>query len=177
MNLNKVFVLGRVTRDPELKATPSSQQVATFSIATNKKWKDKNGDMQEMVEFHNIVFWGKSAETIAQYVKKGSLLLVEGRLQTRDWEDKDTKKKMYRTEIVGENFQLPPRSMSGGEEGGAGYQRPANQKPRTKADDDFDNFGKEPAGSRGKGKNTSHKVENGNAEYPEEDINPEDIPF
>ena len=103
MNLNKCFILGRVTRDPELKATPSSQQVATFSIATNKKWKDKNGDMQEMVEFHNIVFWGKSAETIAQYVKKGSLLLVEGRLQTRNWDSKDGQKK-NRTEIVADNM-------------------------------------------------------------------------
>jgi single-strand DNA-binding protein len=174
MNLNKVFVLGRVTRDPELKVTPNSQQVVSFSIATNKKWKDKNGDMQEMVEFHNIVFWGKSAETIAQYVKKGSLLLVEGRLQTRDWEDKDSKKKMYRTEIIGENFQLPPKSMSGGgEDSGAGYQRPAYQKPRTEADEEFDNFGKE--APKGKKKGSSKKV--ASVEYPDEGINPDDIPF
>ena len=173
MNLNKVFVLGRVTRDPQLKVTPNGMQVAKFSIATNKKWKDKNGDMQESVEFHNIVAWGKTAENLAQYSKKGNLLLVEGRLQTTDWEDKDTKKKMYRTEVVVEEFQLPPRSLSGGEEGGqsSGYTRPANQKPRTKADEEYDNFNK-PAENKRTGSKKADEVE-----YPDEDINPEDIPF
>lgn len=105
MYLNKVQIIGNLTRDPELKALPSGSKVVNFSIATNRTWKDNDGKKQKAVDYHNIVFFGKQAEVIAQYVFKGSQLYVEGRLTTRSWEDKDGKKQ-YRTEIVGEQFQF-----------------------------------------------------------------------
>src|SRR3989344_8682107 len=98
MYLNKAFVAGNLTRDPELKALPSGSQVCTFGVATNRVWYNQNREKQEAVEYHNIVVFGRQAETSAQYLKKGSGVLVEGRLQTRSWE-KDGQKQ-YRTEIV-----------------------------------------------------------------------------
>ena len=109
MNLNKVFLIGRLTADPQLRSTASGTQVASFSIATNRVWNDKNGQKQEAVEFHNVVVWGRQAELASRFLNKGSLLLVEGRLQTRDWEGKDGQKRKT-TEIVCERQQLGPRS-------------------------------------------------------------------
>lgn len=129
MNLNKAQVIGRVTRDPELKALPSGGSVVSFSLASNRTWKDKDGQKQEEVDFHNIVAFGKIADTIAQYVVKGQLLYVEGRMKTRDWEDKETGKKMYRTEIIVEQFQFGPKAGEG--------------QARSKADEDFDEIGSE----------------------------------
>ncbi|MDO8443836.1 MAG: single-stranded DNA-binding protein [Candidatus Azambacteria bacterium] len=108
MNLNKVFILGNLTRDPELRQTPSGQNVATFSIATNRAWTDKSGVKQTQVEFHNIVVWGRLAEIAHQYLAKGRLALVEGRMSTRTWQD-PTGQKKSRTEIVAETMQLGPR--------------------------------------------------------------------
>ena len=102
-SLNKVMLIGNLGRDPELKATPSGSQVATFSIATNRKWKDKNGELQEETQWHNIVAWGPPAEFLATYLKKGSRLYVEGRLTHRSWEDQSGQKR-YMTEVVVENF-------------------------------------------------------------------------
>lgn len=152
MYLNKALVYGNLTRDPELKSLPSGTQVTAFSIATNRVWKDKDGAKQESVEFHNIVVFGRQAETVAQYLKKGSSALVEGRMQTRSWESDGVKK--YRTEIVADRVQFGPRAGSGGgvsatsttvSTGGADVP----QASATTAD----------------------------IEYPEEDIKPEDIPF
>src|SRR3989338_6930627 len=106
MYLNKVFLYGNLTRDPELKALPSGSQVANFGIATNRTFKDKNGQKQETTEFHNIVAFGRTAEVIAQYCKKGRPIFVEGRIQTRSWEGKEDGKKQYRTEIIVDNFQF-----------------------------------------------------------------------
>ncbi len=114
MNLNKVILAGRLTRDPETRALPSGQQVANFSIATDRYFNDKEGQRQQQVEFHNIVLFGKIAEIASQYLKKGSLTLIEGRLQTRSWQDPEGNKK-YRTEIVGERLQLGPRSTNSAE--------------------------------------------------------------
>ena|SRR3990167_6805774 len=111
MNLNKCQIIGRVTKDPELKTLPSGSAVTNFSLATNRTYKDKDGEKKEEVEFINCVVFGKAAETIAQYVRKGSLLYVEGRIQTRSWEGTDGKKN-YRTEIVVENFQFGPKSAN-----------------------------------------------------------------
>lgn len=108
MNLNKVFVLGNLTRDPELRQTSSGQNVATFGVATNRMWKDQSGNKQTQVEFHNIVVWGRLAEIANQYLAKGRLVFIEGRLTTRSWQDQQGQKK-YRTEIVAENMQLGPR--------------------------------------------------------------------
>ena len=106
MYLNKATLIGNLTRDPELKSLPSGQKVASFSIATNRTWKDNNGAKQEAVEYHNIIAFGKQAEVIAQYCTKGNQLFIEGRIQTRSWEDKEGGKKVYRTEIIVENFQF-----------------------------------------------------------------------
>lgn len=107
MYLNKAIVFGNLTRDPELKALPSGQQVATISIATNRIYKDKDGKQQESVDYHNVVVYGKTAENCAKYLTKGSSAYVEGRLTTRSW-DKDGVKQ-YRTEIVAETVQFGPR--------------------------------------------------------------------
>jgi single-strand DNA-binding protein len=104
MYLNKVVLIGNLTRDPELKALPSGVNVANFGVATNRNYKDKDGNKKEDVEFHNIVVFGKQAEVISQWCKKGSQILIEGRLSTKTWESDG--KKMYKTEIIVENFQF-----------------------------------------------------------------------
>ncbi len=109
MNFNKAFVLGNVTRDPELRTTPSGQSVCSFGIATNRFYKDQKGERQQMAEFHNIVAWGRLAEVCNQYLKKGSLVFIEGRIQTRSWQDQNSNQKRFKTEIVAETMQLGPR--------------------------------------------------------------------
>jgi len=103
------MVYGNLTRDPELKSLPNGTAVANFSVATNRKWKDKDGQMQEDVEFHNIVVFGRQAETVSQYMKKGSAIFIEGRIQTRSWESDDGSKK-YKTEIIAERTQFGPKA-------------------------------------------------------------------
>lgn len=109
MYLNKVFVLGNLTADPNVRSLPSGQSVANFSLATNRVFYNKNREKKEQTQFHNIVAFGRSAEVIQQYLKKGSLVLIEGRLQTRSWEDSAGNKR-YRTEIITERFQMGPRA-------------------------------------------------------------------
>lgn len=150
MYLNKVFLYGNLTRDPELKALPSGSQVANFGIATNRSFKDKTGARQEATEFHNIVAFGRTAEVIAQYMKKGRPIFVEGRIQTRSWDDKESGKKNYRTEIVVDNFQF---GADGGKSAGTGAPRAGGAE-------------EQPAPSDGEA-----------IKYPDEEINPEDIPF
>lgn len=106
MYLNKAIIIGNITRDIELKALPSGIKVASFSVATNRVWKDKTGAKQETVYYHNIVIFGNQAETVSQYMKKGSQILVEGRLQTRSWENTTTSQKNYRTEIIADRVQF-----------------------------------------------------------------------
>lgn len=109
MNLNKVFLIGRLTRDPQIKSLPSGQQVANFGLATDRFFFNKNREKQQQTEFHNIVMFGKLAEIASQYLTKGSLAMIEGRLQTRTWQDNAGNQK-YRTEIVAERMQLGPKS-------------------------------------------------------------------
>lgn len=124
MNLNKVFLFGNLTRDPELRQTPNGQAVCTFGIATNRSFNNAAGQRQDQVEFHNVVAWGRQAELIAQYMKKGSSMLIEGRLQTRSWDDQQGAKHT-RTEIVIEEFQFGPRPAgSGGGMGGSEQTSP-----------------------------------------------------
>lgn len=149
MYLNKAIIIGNLTRDPEIKALPSGIKVVSFSVATNRVWKDKNGVKQENVDFHNIVVFGRQAEIVGQYMKKGSSILVEGRMQTRSWDDAAGVKK-YRTEIVADRIQFGPRKEGGSFEGGSSA----------------------PAGA-----GDDHKKALDTIEYPEEEINPEDIPF
>jgi single-strand DNA-binding protein len=104
--VNKVILVGNLGRDPEVRSTPSGQPVASFTLATNRRWRDKNGQRQEQTEWHNIVVWGKQAEIAGQYLTKGKQIYLEGRLQTRSWDDRQTGEKKYRTEIVCDNFQM-----------------------------------------------------------------------
>ena len=110
MNFNQVIICGNVTRDPESRTLPSGQPVASYAVATHRVWTDKAGEKQEQTEFHNVVSFGKQAEFIGQYVKKGALLMVRGRLQTRTWADaKSPEFKHYRTEIIADTVELGPK--------------------------------------------------------------------
>ena len=114
MSLNKVLIIGNLGSDPELRNTPSGQSVATFNVATNRKWTDKAGQNQEQTEWHRIVVWGRQAENCQQYLSKGRQVFIEGRLQTRQWDDKDGNKR-YTTEIVAQSVQF----LNGGQRGQA----------------------------------------------------------
>lgn len=105
MSLNKVLIMGNLTRDPELRATATGQNVCSFGIATNRVWTDQKGTKQEQVEYHHVVAWGRLAEIAGQYLAKGRKVFIEGRLQTREWEGQDGVKR-NRTEIITENLQL-----------------------------------------------------------------------
>lgn len=152
MYINKAMVYGNLTRDPEMRALPSGQQVASFSLATNRVWKDKSGAKQESVDYHNIVLFAKLAELANQYLKKGSSVFIEGRMQTRSWDDPTSGGKKYRTEIVADTMQFGPRASGTGT--GAGYT---------------------PSLSKGSTAPAHEPLET--IEYPQEDINPDDIPF
>lgn len=125
MNLNRAMIIGNLTRDPEVKTTPSGQNVASFSVATNRVWTNQQGQKQEAVEYHNIVAWGKLAEICGQYLNRGKKIYIEGRLQTRDWEGQDGVKR-YKTEIVAENMIMLDR---GGAPGGGPAQSAGNSQP------------------------------------------------
>lgn len=136
MYLNKVFVYGNLTRDPEMKSLPNGNKVTTFSLATNRVYKDAQGNKQEQVEYHNIVVFGRQAETSAQYLKKGQGVMIEGRIQTRSWDDKTTGEKKYRTEIVADGVQFGPKSgASATAPSGEGYNSSAATPAATAAPD------------------------------------------
>ncbi|GMU74474.1 MAG: hypothetical protein AMXMBFR44_6710 [Candidatus Campbellbacteria bacterium] len=153
MYLNKALLYGNLTRDPEQRSLPSGAAVTSFSLATNRVWKDRDGNKQESTDYHNIVVFGKQAETVAQYLRKGSSAFVEGRIVTRSWDAQDGTKK-YRTEIIADRIQFGPRA------GAAASSAYAGKKEEAPKDD------KEP--------------QLDTIQYPdaeEEGINPEDIPF
>ncbi len=147
------MLIGNLTRDPEMKSLPTGMKVTNFSVATNRVWRDKDGSKKEATEFHNVVVFGRQAETVAQYMKKGSNIMVEGRLQTRSWEADG--KKNYRTEIIADNIQFGSRGSSDGAGSSPSY------------------------GAAKKGAEVEQKAPDlDTIEYPDEDdINPEDIPF
>ena len=150
MYLNKATIIGNLTRDPELKTLPSGMKITSFSLATNRTWKDAAGAKKEAVDYHNIVVFGRQAETSAQYLKKGSQAMIEGRLQTQSWDDAGSGKKMYRTEVVADRVQFGTRSE------GVASSAPKSENPVA---------------------SPNKAPELDTIEYPEEDINPEDIPF
>ena len=150
MYLNKVYVLGNLTRDPEMKALPTGNKVTQFSIATNRVWKDQAGAKQEAVEYHNIVVFGRQAETSAQYLKKGQQVLIEGRIQTRSWDGTDGKKN-YRTEILAESVQF------GSKTGGDGSYSASTGASSSNA--------------------PSSMPDMATISYGDEEVNPDDIPF
>jgi len=145
MYINKAMIFGNLTRDPELKTLPSGTNICSFSLATNRVYNDRDGKRQEQTDYHNVVVFGRQAETSAQYLKKGSSAYVEGRLQTRSWEG-DGGVKQYRTEVVADRVQFGPRPGGG------------DSAPATASNNGGDEQPKAP-------------------DYPEEEINPEDIPF
>ncbi|MFA6554707.1 MAG: single-stranded DNA-binding protein [Candidatus Paceibacterota bacterium] len=155
MYLNKAFIIGNLTRDPELKALPSGTKVCSFGVATSRYFKDKEGSKQEATEFHNIVAFAKLGELAGQYLKKGQQVLIEGRIQTRSWETNGEKK--YRTEIVADSVQFGPKT------GGATGAKTAS-----------------PATENSKGGEVGSETTTASSDkidYPSEEINPDDIPF
>ena len=158
MYINKAILFGNLTRDPELRALPSGMNVVNFSIATNRVFRDKDGKKQEQTDFHNIVVFGRQADTVAQYMRKGSSVFVEGRMQTRSWDDKTSGEKKYRTEVIADRVQFGPRASGmGGASSGAGSRE---KKDDSHAPEDMSSGSSSPG-----------------IEYPKDDINPEDIPF
>ncbi len=134
-SVNKVILVGHLGKDPEVKYTPSGTAVAKFSIATNERYKDKEGNWQDRTEWHNIVAWQRTAEIAGEYLKKGKQVYIEGRLRTDSWEDKNTHEKKYRTEIVVEDMVLlGGGGRAEGDEGGGGRSRGAgagmDQRPQ-----------------------------------------------
>jgi single-strand DNA-binding protein len=119
-SVNKVILIGNLGKDPELRFTPNNVPVASFTVATNERYKDKDGNWQDRTEWHNIVAWQRTAEIANEYLKKGRQVYLEGRLQTRSWDDKQTGEKKYRTEIVVSDLVL----LGGAREGDAAASRP-----------------------------------------------------
>jgi single-strand DNA-binding protein len=156
MYINKAILVGNLTRDPELKSLPNGNKICSLSLATNRTYKDASGQKQESVEYHNVTCFGRQAETVAQYMKKGSQIYVEGRLTTRNWEDKETKKKMYRTEVIAETVQFGSKASGGGSFGGS-TSTPKDDTQNAKFDDE--------TGAPGS------SIDYGDT------VNPEDIPF
>lgn len=154
MYLNKVFLFGNLTRDPEQKSLPNGTAVTNFSLATNRVYKDANGAKQEQVEYHNIVVFGRQAETSGQYLKKGQGVMIEGRITTRSWDDKTTGEKKYRTEIIADAVQFGPKSggVAQAAEGFAGNPNPVT--PKTASVPELDTI-----------------------DYGDSNINVDDIPF
>jgi len=138
MNLNKVFLVGNLVSDPEMRSTTAGQSVCSFRLATNRVWNDKAGQRQQQAEYHNLVAWGKQAETIATYLRKGHMILVEGRLQTRSWDDKQSGQKRYTTEIIVENFQFGPKGATSTSTS-ASSPAPKMSKPASADEDESDN--------------------------------------
>lgn len=148
-SVNKVILIGNLGRDPETRYMPDGGAITNISLATTETWKDKNGDKQEKTEWHRVAFFGKLAEIAGEYLKKGSQCYVEGRLQTRKWQDKDGQDK-YTTEIVADRMQMlgSRQGMGGGDRGGAGGDMPEREsggarptsKPAAKSGGKFDDF-------------------------------------
>ena len=155
MYINKALIYGNLTRDPELKSLPSGNKVCSFGVATNRVWKDQSGAKKENTEFHNVVVFGRQAETTTQYLHKGNSVFIEGRLQTRSWDGPDGAKR-YRTEIVADRVQFGPKG--GGSGGNFGGEKGESAAPAPRG-------------------NQEKHEELETIEYPEEDIDPKDIPF
>jgi single-strand DNA-binding protein len=140
-SVNKVILLGNVGKDPDIKVLPSGQPVANFGLATSERYKDQQGNWQDRTEWHNLTAYGKLAEIIRDYVKKGNKIYAEGRLTTRSWDDKESGKKVYRTEVVVADISL----LSGrGEDGGQGSSSGYSQKSSSSASFDQRSSGGDP---------------------------------
>jgi single-strand DNA-binding protein len=159
MYFNQAVVIGNLTRDPELKSLPSGIKVATFTIATNRTWKNPQGEKETATDYHNVVAFGNQGETIARFMKKGNIMMISGRMQTRSWDGPDGTKR-YRTEIVTDGFQFGPRSGVGSNTEYGGVTGPSSF---SKNDDGVDMGGS--------------MDDFGPIDYPQDNNNLEDIPF
>ncbi|TSC55373.1 MAG: single stranded DNA-binding protein [Parcubacteria group bacterium Gr01-1014_18] len=183
MDLNKAMIIGRLTKDPEAKSLTSGSNVSTFSVATNLRWTDAQGQKQDKVEYHNIVTWKKLADIAAQYLKKGSQVYIEGRIQTRSWQDQ-TGNTRYRTEIIAESMIMlgsAPGGAGGGTAGGEGTFTPKVPKASFTPSASNSTSSANPASSSGP-KSSESAPSVGGAPIPtvdikEEEIKLEDIPF
>ena len=137
-SVNKVILVGRLGKDPEVRSTPSGTTVAKFSLATDERFTDKNGEKQERTEWHNIVAWGKLGEICGQYLKKGKLIYIDGSIRTDSWDDKESGQKKYRTEIIAQNMQMLDRrgddESSGGSSSGSYAKKGAASSAGAAAD-------------------------------------------
>ncbi|CCD89875.1 Putative Single-stranded DNA-binding protein (SSB) (Helix-destabilizing protein) [Bradyrhizobium sp. ORS 285] len=158
MYLNKAMIYGNITRNPELRALPSGMNVCNFSVATNRTYKDRDGKRQEQTDFHNIVVFGRQADTVNQYLKKGSGVYVEGRMQTRSWEVNGDKK--YRTEVIADIVQFGPRGTTPTKDADT------TARSQDEIDEEQETRAYQPPASSGPV-----------IDYPKDDINPDDIPF
>lgn len=147
------MIFGNITKDPEFKSLPSGIKVTSFSVATNRVWKDKNGAKQESADFHNVVVFGRQAEIASQYLKKGRSVFIEGRMQTRSWDAQDGTKK-YRTEIIADRFQFGPQTTGQPSTTNQPEQQNTSNNTPKQEDDGMDTI-----------------------DYPESESNLEDIPF
>lgn len=168
-SFNQVILVGNLTRDPELRTIPSGQQVASFSVATNRSWKNQEGETQEVADFHNIVAWGRLAELAGQYLTKGRKVLITGRLQTRSWDGEDGKKN-YRTEVIANEINFLDKAG----DGPAGSDDFSQAAPSDASDDkkDTKKTDKNPPSAKAGGGGEKIEIEDlGN------DIDLSDIPF
>jgi single-strand DNA-binding protein len=128
--INKVILVGRLGKDPEIRSTPGGNTLAKFSLATDERFTDKSGEKQDRTEWHNIVVWGKLAEICGQYLRKGKLVYLEGSIRTDSWDDKESGQKKYRTEIIANTMKmLDKRGDDEGGSGGGGYGGARKQAP------------------------------------------------
>ena len=180
MDLNKATIIGRLTRDPEVRATPQGTTVCSFGVATNFIWSNQQGQKQEKVEFHNIVAWSKLAEICGQYLRKGSKIYIEGRLQTREWEGQDGNKRQ-KTEIVAENMIMLDSKGSMGSTGGTQTnQGNYSSEPKTIQQDESQNQDTAPSTTPSTTPSTEPANSNSQADndsQKKEEVSVEDIPF
>jgi len=174
MNFNRAVVVGNLTRDPEIRNLPSGQSVASFGVATNRVWTDQNGNRQEATEFHNIVAFGKLADICSNYLSKGRLVLIEGRIQTRSWQGQDGNKR-YRTEIVADNMQMGPRADVAA--GQAKTPRESEEKPTISQEEIPVIEAEEPLGEESPESTEKESVSKETTSNEKEEVDLKDIPF
>ena len=170
MSLNRAQIIGNITRDPEMRQIPGGQTVTTFGVATNFVWKDQSGERQQKTEYHNVVAWRKLGEICGQYLRKGSKVYIEGRIQTRDWEGEDGVKR-YRSEIIADNMIMLDRKSDSGSFGTA---------PRAQSEKEHmpeEEAPKEKVAATGKKKEKAPAKDLAEKEISEEEITIDDLPF
>lgn len=180
MDLNKAMLLGRMTQDPQSRSTTTGQNVASFGIATNRRWKDRNtGETKEEVQFHNIVAWGKLGDICSQYMHKGMKVLIEGRIQNRSWDDPQTGQKKYRTEIVADNIIMLDSKNGGPQQntGGNSFDNNSNNQNQNNSAQGQVAQNQNPQSQNEMNIPSAEQIPTINVDDDKEEIKIEDIPF